>query len=69
MYYTPPYEECSGSVVESLTQDQKFTGSSLTVDNALCPWRRHFILCLVLGDLVLLSDWGVKNQNKQNTPT
>ena len=36
--------ECSGSVVEFLTQDEGVGGSSLTRGCALCPWARHFIL-------------------------
>ena len=36
LYYTPHYEERSGSVVESLTRDQGVIGLSLTVDNVLC---------------------------------
>ena len=45
------YEEYSGSVIECLTWDQGVEGSSLTGGTALCPWARHFILCLVLVQL------------------
>ena len=40
------WEECGGSVVECLSRDQGV--GDLTRANALCPWARHFILCLVL---------------------
>ena len=40
--------ECSGSVVECLTRDQGFAGSSLTGVTALCPLARHINPCLVL---------------------
>ena len=30
-------EECAGSVVECLTQDQGIAGSSLTGNTVLCP--------------------------------
>ena len=42
-------EERSGSMVECLTRDQGVAGSRLTRGIALCPWARHFIICLVLG--------------------
>ena len=48
------YEECraveerAGSVVEVFTRDQGVVGLSLTGGTVLCPWARHFILCLVL---------------------
>ena len=41
-------EERSGSVVECLTWDREIAGLSLIGGIALCPWARHFILCLVL---------------------
>ena len=41
-------EERGGSVVECLTRDRGAVGSSLTEGIALCPWARHFTLCLVL---------------------
>ena len=41
-------EKPGGSaVVECLTRDRRVAVSSLTWDTALCPWGRHFILCLV----------------------
>ena len=40
--------ECSGSVVECLTQDRRAAGSSLTGITALCPWARHINPSLVL---------------------
>ena len=43
--------ECSGSVVECLTQDRRAAGSSLTVVTALCPWARHINPSLVLVQL------------------
>ena len=43
-----PSEERGGSVVEFLTQDRGVAGSSLTRGTVLCPFARHFILCLVL---------------------
>ena len=44
-------EECGGSVVECLTRDWGVSGSGLTRDTALCPWARHFIICLLLVQL------------------
>ena len=38
--------ERDGSVVECLTRDRGVAGLSLTRSTALCPWARHFILCL-----------------------
>ena len=43
--------ECSGSVVECLTRDQRAAGSSLTCVTASCPWARHINPCLVLVQL------------------
>ena len=40
-------QECSSSVVECLTWDPGIAGSSLTGGTALCPYAKHFILCLV----------------------
>ena len=37
-----------GLVVGRLTRDQGVAGSSLAGCTVLCPWARHFILCLVL---------------------
>ena len=34
--------------IECLTLDRGVAGSSLTGGIVLCPWARHFILCLVL---------------------
>ena len=42
------YEEHSGSVVERMAQERGVAGSSLVGGTALCPWARHFNLCLVL---------------------
>ena len=45
------YRECSGSVVECLTQDRGVVGSNLTSVTVLCPWAIHinpsFIIVLV----------------------
>ena len=40
--------ECSGSVVECLSQDGRVEGLSLTGATALCPGARHINSCLVL---------------------
>ena len=41
-------ENCGGSVVECLIRGWGFGGSSLIGGTVLCPWARHFTLCLVL---------------------
>ena len=41
-------EEPGASVIECLAWEQGVAGSSLTGGTGLCPWARHFILCLVL---------------------
>ena len=40
--------ECSGSLVECLTQDRGAAGSSLTGVTAFCAWARHIDPSLVL---------------------
>ena len=40
--------ECSGSLVECLTQDRGTAGWSLTSVTPLCPWARHINPSLVL---------------------
>ena len=40
--------ECSGSVIECLTQDHEAGGLSLTGVTSLCPWARHINPSLVL---------------------
>ena len=40
-------EKHSDSVVECLTQDGGVADSSLNRGTVLCPYARHFILCLV----------------------
>ena len=71
LFYTGVYEECCGSVVDCLTQDRGVASSSFTRGTALCPWARHFILCLALAqedqsrhDWKIV-DWDIKNQIKK----
>ena len=56
-FYLHPYfwyssnecsEEHSGSVGRVLDLGSEVTSSRLMGDTVLCPWARHFILCLVL---------------------
>ena len=41
-------EELHGSVISAWIKIEGAAGLSLTVGAVLCPWVRHFILCLVL---------------------
>ena len=62
--------DCSGSVVEGLTRDQRAVGSSLTGVTALCSWARHINPCYSTDSTQVdlsqhnwkIVEWDVKNQ-------
>ena len=72
------YEECTGSEIVCYTCDRGVAGWRLTGGTVLCPWARHFILCLVLvnpgrQDLeqtwLKIVNWDISiNTNKQGDP-